>query len=54
MSERKVLNKYNDPTFDPSKLPKNKRGQQVNVRMMLPMTMRCITCERRPVWMKSI
>jgi len=46
MSERKVLNKYYDPTFNPDKLPKNKRAKdkQDNVRMMLPMTMRCTTC----------
>lgn len=46
MSERKVLNKYYDPNFNPDKLPKNKRpkDKQDNVRMMLPMTMRCNTC----------
>jgi len=46
MSERKVLNKYYDPNFNPDKLPKNKRpkDKQDNVRMMLPMTMRCTTC----------
>jgi len=60
MSERKVLNKYYDPNFNPDKLPKSKRApdKQDNgnyslfssilthfkVRMMLPMTMRCNTC----------
>ncbi|PVG04563.1 DUF572-domain-containing protein [Serendipita vermifera] len=46
MSERKVLNKYYPPDFDPAKIPRGKRpknSQQV-VRLMAPFSMRCNTC----------
>jgi hypothetical protein len=46
MSERKVLNKYYPPDFDHTKLEKvvRPRDKQDNVRMMLPMSVRCDTC----------
>jgi len=46
MSERKVLNKYFPPDFDPNKIPRRhqpKNAQQV-VRLMSPFSMRCNTC----------
>ncbi|KAI0670719.1 hypothetical protein C8Q78DRAFT_1070248 [Trametes maxima] len=46
MSERKVLNKYFPPDFDPSLIPRRrqpKNSQQV-VRLMAPFSMRCNTC----------
>ncbi|CED82577.1 Uncharacterized conserved protein [Phaffia rhodozyma] len=47
MSERKVLNKYFPPDFDPAKIPrrklKDKNDQQV-VRLMAPFSMRCNSC----------
>jgi len=46
MAERKVLNKYIPPDFDPSLIPRRrmpKNTQQV-VRLMAPFSMRCNTC----------
>ena len=49
MGERKVLNKYYPPDFDPSKLAKvsrKKKQQQkmMEMRMMLPMSLCCNMC----------
>ncbi|KAF8925442.1 DUF572-domain-containing protein [Dissophora ornata] len=46
MSERKVLNKYFPPDFDPSLIPRRKqpKDQQHKVRLMTPFSMRCNTC----------
>ncbi|KAI8975331.1 CWC16 protein [Mycotypha africana] len=46
MSERKVLNKYFPPNFDPSQIPRQKKpkDQQHKVRLMSPFSMRCESC----------
>ncbi|KAI9278404.1 CWC16 protein [Phascolomyces articulosus] len=46
MSERKVLNKYFPPNFDPSQIPRQKKpkDQQHKVRLMAPFSMRCESC----------
>ncbi|KAK9451928.1 uncharacterized protein V1518DRAFT_409934 [Limtongia smithiae] len=50
MAERKVINKYYPPNFDPSKLERRKRsrGDTVvklqTVRLMAPFSMKCTAC----------
>jgi DNA-directed RNA polymerase subunit RPC12/RpoP len=47
MGERKVINKYFPPDFDPTKIPRTKKSEGPSkfvVRMMLPMSVRCATC----------
>eukprot|EP00033_Pygsuia_biforma_P003464 GCRY01003794.1.p1 GENE.GCRY01003794.1~~GCRY01003794.1.p1 ORF type:complete len:299 (+),score=75.96 GCRY01003794.1:132-1028(+) len=46
MGERKVLNKYYPPDFDPLKIPRLHLGKdrQFTVRMMMPMTGKCTNC----------
>lgn len=46
MAERKVLNKYIPPDFDHSKIPKRKKKKNEKrvIRMMVPMTVRCVKC----------
>lgn len=46
MSERKVLNKYYPPDFDPSQIPRSKepRNKTFTIRLMAPCNMRCTTC----------
>lgn len=46
MAERKVLNKYYPPDYDPSKIPRVKRkNKQNDVRIMAPFNMQCSNCK---------
>lgn len=47
MSERKVLNKYFPPNFDPSLIPRRSipRAAQQTVRLMSPFNMSCNSCK---------
>lgn len=46
MSERKGINKYYPPDWDPSKVPKRQKigNQDIKVRLMAPFSMRCLKC----------
>ncbi|GEQ68478.1 hypothetical protein JCM33374_g2146 [Metschnikowia sp. JCM 33374] len=47
MSERKAINKYYPPDWDPSKVPKKKKNTNPNaekVRLMVPFSMKCLQC----------
>jgi hypothetical protein len=51
MSERKIINKYYPPDFDPSKIVKTRKKTRESVaaslptvRLMAPFSMRCTTC----------
>ena len=46
MSERKVLNKYYPPDFDPANIPRGPGGRNKTfiIRLMAPCNMRCTTC----------
>ncbi|EGW31187.1 uncharacterized protein SPAPADRAFT_153961 [Spathaspora passalidarum NRRL Y-27907] len=47
MSERKAINKYYPPDWDPSKVVKKKKqngNQTIKIRMMAPYSMRCLKC----------
>ncbi|SPO24192.1 related to YJU2 - Essential nuclear protein, putative spliceosomal component [Ustilago trichophora] len=46
MADRKALNHYYPPDFDPSKIPRRKapKDAQQTVRLMAPYSMRCNTC----------
>ncbi|KAL7665267.1 Splicing factor YJU2 [[Candida] zeylanoides] len=46
MSERKAINKYYPPDWDPSKVPKRQKtgSQDIKVRLMAPFSMRCTKC----------
>ncbi|CAK7902541.1 splicing factor Yju2p [[Candida] anglica] len=46
MSERKGINKYYPPDYDPSKVPKRQKvgNQDLKIRMMAPYSMRCLKC----------
>lgn len=46
MSERKAINKYYPPDYDPSQAPKKKKKNPNadKVRLMLPFSMKCLLC----------
>lgn len=47
MSERKAINKYYPPDYDPSKEPKKKKNLNPNInriRLMVPFSMKCTLC----------
>merc|ERR1712124_93887 len=44
MGERKVLNKYYPPDFDPTQIPKPERDNSMKVRNMMPMSVQCQAC----------
>lgn len=46
MSERKAINKYYPPDYDPSMVPKKQKTarQDIKIRMMAPYSMRCLNC----------
>mmetsp|Transcript_16927 Transcript_16927/g.25610 ORF Transcript_16927/g.25610 Transcript_16927/m.25610 type:complete len:314 (+) Transcript_16927:115-1056(+) len=46
MGERKVINKYLPPDFDPSLIPRSRKPKDglVSVRMMLPFSIQCTNC----------
>jgi len=44
MGERKGQSKYYPPDFDPTRLPAQDRTWSHKVRMMMPMSVQCITC----------
>lgn len=47
MSERKAINKYYPPDWDPSQAPKKRKNNNPNaekVRLMLPFSMKCLQC----------
>ncbi|KAK9477121.1 DUF572-domain-containing protein [Lipomyces japonicus] len=49
MAERKTLNKYYPPNFDPSKIVRQRKDKSLpaklnTVRLMSPFSMRCTTC----------
>jgi hypothetical protein len=46
MGERKVVQKYIPPDFDPTKVPRSKReaNGRIEIRMMLPFNCQCLVC----------
>lgn len=47
MSERKAINKYYPPDWDPAQAPKKKKSTNPNVnkvRLMVPFSMKCLQC----------